>query len=299
VAYAVADQFSITVSSRKRIQTGVETSVLLLSGRKCCLCVYLFKRDGVAKGQIAHLNHDPSDPRFENLVYLCLEHHDEYDGRTSQSKGYTAAEVREYRDKLYIQNDPHGKWKVQRDQRLAEPTESSSIELPSEYEAVRKKFPAKIEFANAPWRFPLWQVANEPEYFAYKAGNRADGVCLVERINLPDGRIVIACIETAGNPGQSITNCVEELCFQVCERFGIPANRLVWLEHYDYDQWDDWSMVTFGQTPPQGPFTDPKWEDMTPARWQDLRLRPKKKLTSSRRSFDSKLAKLFPWSTLD
>jgi hypothetical protein len=34
---------------------------------------------------------------------MCLDHHDEYDGRTSQSKGLTQAEVREYRRELYTQ----------------------------------------------------------------------------------------------------------------------------------------------------------------------------------------------------
>jgi hypothetical protein len=145
----------------------------------------------------------------------------------------------------------------------------------------------------------LWQVADEPEFFAYKAGNRADGVCLIERINLPDGRVVIACIQFAGNPGQSITNCVEALCFQVCERFEIPADRLVWLEHYDYDDWDEWSMVTFEQVPPSGPFTHPNWVDMTRELWRDLRLKPRKKLISERNDFRSKLTKLFPWSAED
>ncbi len=35
-----------------------------------------------------------------NLVFLCLEHHDEFDGRTSQSKGLSAHEVKHYRAKL-------------------------------------------------------------------------------------------------------------------------------------------------------------------------------------------------------
>jgi hypothetical protein len=251
------------------------------------------------KGQIAHLNQDATDRRFDNLVYLCLEHHDEYDARTSQSKGYTADELRAYRDRLYTKNDPDGKWIAQGDARLAEPAKLSQLQPLSEYQTVRKNFPNKLDFTTAVWRFPLWQIANQPEFFAYKAGNRADGVCLIERINIPDGRVVVACIQFAGNPGQSITNCVEELCFQVCERFKIPADRLVWLEHYDYNDWDDWSMVTFGQMPPSGPFEHPKWVDMTPQLWRDLRLKPRKKLKSDRGDFDSKLTKLFSWPTQD
>ncbi len=141
---------------------------------------------------------------------------------------------------------------------------------------MRTRFSKDLEFTRKPWRYPLWQVANEPELFAYKAGNRADGVCLVERIDLPDGRIVISCIAVTGNPGNSITNCVEELCFQVCERFEIPAEKLVWLEHYDYDDDAEWNMVEFKRMPPDRPFEDPTWIRMTPEMWRDLRLRTKK-----------------------
>ena len=52
-------------------------------------------------GQIAHLNRKSNDNREENLVFLCLEHHDVFDSRTRQSKGLTVSEVRQYRDRLY------------------------------------------------------------------------------------------------------------------------------------------------------------------------------------------------------
>lgn len=285
------------MSQRRPVQKSVQTDVLVASRRRCCLCVFLDNLDEERKGQIAHLDRDPSNHQFRNLVYLCLDHHDEYDGRTNQSKGYIADEVRTHRDRLYARNDPHGKWTVQADKQLDEPTRSSPHEPLSEYEIVRRDFSQELLFTTAPWRFPLYQVANEPEFFAYKASNRADGICLIERIDLPDGRIVIACIETAGNPGISITNSVEELCFQVCERFEISPSRLVWLEHYDYYDWNYWSVVSFGQMPPDGPFADPKWTDMSPELWRDLQLKPKKKLRSSQKGFSSKLTKLFPWPT--
>ena len=115
----------------------------------------------------------------------------------------------------------------------------------------------------------------------------------LRRVGLQNVRL----IETPGNPGQSITNCVEELCFQVCERFDIPADRLVWLEHYDFLTPDEWNMVTFAQYPPNGPFSDPHWTPMTPETWRDLRLRPKRKLRPQHSSFDSKVVKLFHWPT--
>jgi hypothetical protein len=165
------------------------------------------------------------------------------------------------------------------------------------YETVRKHFPQELDYTIEPWRFPLWQVANEPELFAYKAVNRADGVCLVERINLPDGRIVIACIQPPGNPGNSITNCVESLCFQVCERFNVAPDLLVWLQHYEADRDGEWNLVTFKQRPPSGPFEDPSWTDMTPRMWSELGLRPKKRLRHNGFSFESKIRKLFDWPT--
>lgn len=283
--------------TRQTPSKAVENRVLIASRRRCCLCVYLEDRRDIRPGQIAHLNRDPRDASFENLVWLCLEHHDAFDTRTSQSKGFSPAEVRHYRDRLYRAYAKSRK-------RITPPEtyDDSSVELPSlkpvsEYEVVRSSHPRDINFTLEPWRYALWQVANQSDLFAYKAGNRADGVCLIERIDLPDGRIVIACIAVRGNPGQSVTNCVEELCFQVCERFEIPPNRLVWLEHYDFDPDQEWSLVTFEKVPPEAPFTNPTWVTVTPELWHELRLRPKKRLPSRNGTYGSKLVKLFPWPT--
>lgn len=278
---------------RAHVSKSVESAVLMASRRRCCLCVFLNTRDEVRKGQIAHLNRDRSDSRFENLVFLCLEHHDEYDGRPSQSKGYSPEEVRNYRDRLYRKNGeslPGSGVKV-----IDGSADLAPLPPTSEYELVRERFPEEVAFTAAAWRYPLWQVANQMELFAYKAGNSCDGVCLVERIDLPDDRIVIVCIQAAGNPGNSITNSVEGLCFQVCERFEIPAERLVWIEHYDHDEHAEWSLVEFSRMPPERPFEDPKWIRMTPRMWHDLRLKPKKRLERWRGHYKSKVTKLFHW----
>jgi hypothetical protein len=47
------------------------------------------------------LDGDRSNSEISNLAFLCLRHHDQYDSRTSQSKGLTKDEVRTYRDRLY------------------------------------------------------------------------------------------------------------------------------------------------------------------------------------------------------
>ncbi|MGB6876298.1 MAG: hypothetical protein WBD87_09725 [Candidatus Acidiferrales bacterium] len=227
-------------------------------------------------------------------MYLCLEHHSEYDGKTSQSKNYTPDEIRQYRNRLYEIYNPDGKWRVQTDSPESPQANGQRSEGPSDYEIVRDAH-KELAFTREPWRFPLWLVANQSDLFAYKAGNRADGICLIERVNLPDGRIVIACIQPISNPGNSITNCVEELCFQVCERFLIPANRLVWLENYEEFDPEEWNIVTFKRVPPKGPFEEPAWTQVTSQLWHELRLRPKKRLTIKHGHYCSKLTKLFPW----
>lgn len=87
--------------SRKAIPDSVQTSILLKSRRRCCICFWLQGLDEIKEGQIAHLDQDHENADEDNLVFLCLEHHDEYDGKTSVSKGLRESEVRRWRDELY------------------------------------------------------------------------------------------------------------------------------------------------------------------------------------------------------
>ncbi len=209
------------MAPRHRPSRLVEKEVMVASRRRCCLCVFLDELTDVRKGQIAHLNQNPRDSNFENLVYLCLEHHDEFDSRTSQSKSLMPEEVREYRDRLYAQNKQVSI--IIQYANSSKATELTPLADLSDYEIVRQTFPDELWFISRPWRFFFELTADEPELFAYNAPNGADGVCLIERIDLPDGRIVIVCIAIAGSSGMSVTNCVETLCFQVCERFEISS----------------------------------------------------------------------------
>ncbi len=87
--------------TRRPISKATETAVLVKSRRRCCICFGLNRDLKLKSGQLAHLNQRNDDNREDNLAYLCLDHHDEYDSRTSQRKGLTEAEVRAYRDELY------------------------------------------------------------------------------------------------------------------------------------------------------------------------------------------------------
>jgi len=87
--------------ARKLIPEDTQNAILLKSRRRCCLCFWLEGRDEVLKGQIAHLDSNPENSAEDNLVFLCFDHHDEYDGTTRLAKGLREKEVRHWRDELY------------------------------------------------------------------------------------------------------------------------------------------------------------------------------------------------------
>lgn len=88
------------MNRRRSLPADVVADVVTTSRRRCCICFALRKDDTEKRGQIAHLDRDASNNTFENLAFLCLEHHDQYDSRTSQSKGLTIDEVKRYRTEL-------------------------------------------------------------------------------------------------------------------------------------------------------------------------------------------------------
>lgn len=86
--------------SRKPIPRDVQTSVLVSSRRRCCICFGLDRDTRLAVGQIAHLDGNRDNHKEDNLAFLCLVHHDEFDSRTSQRKGLMIDEVKAYRAEL-------------------------------------------------------------------------------------------------------------------------------------------------------------------------------------------------------
>lgn len=86
---------------RKTIPDKTMTEILVRSRRRCCLCFGLKRDFDIKTGQIAHIDRNNGNPDFDNLAYLCLEHHDQYDSSRSQSKGFTKSELKYYRDELY------------------------------------------------------------------------------------------------------------------------------------------------------------------------------------------------------
>jgi hypothetical protein len=262
---------------RVPIPESVQAQVVVASRRRCCLCYYLYERRGVQKGQIAHLNQDRSNPDAENLVFLCLEHHDEFDSRTSQSKGYLPQEVRLHRDRLYRELDPgrSNAVRVAQTPVLPEPMEQL---LPALRIAIRKAIQkAPLEFGHllTPWKLKAYD--DVPSFlFAFKAANRCDGICRIDRLFLPDGRVAVICTELPRNPGSSITDSVELIAFQVCAQFKIKPGKLVWIEHYATPHISDreWYLVSFRSRPPRSMFNRPAWKLMNREDWHALGLQP-------------------------
>jgi hypothetical protein len=65
------------------------------------LCFHLNGELAEKKGQIAHLDKNPSNSAEDNLAFLCLDHHTSFDSRTSQHKNYTIQEVKAARADLH------------------------------------------------------------------------------------------------------------------------------------------------------------------------------------------------------
>ncbi len=87
--------------ARVGVPGDIQDQVILLSRRRCCVCFGLCGDVDVKVGQIAHLDHDNKNNALDNLAFLCLDHHDQYDSRTSQSKGLRENEIKHFRTELY------------------------------------------------------------------------------------------------------------------------------------------------------------------------------------------------------
>lgn len=85
---------------RVPIPEQVQADVLLRSRRRCCICFGLHHDMTTKAGQIAHLDRNNGNAAEDNLAFLCLAHHDEYDSRTSQRKALSIREVKAFREEL-------------------------------------------------------------------------------------------------------------------------------------------------------------------------------------------------------
>lgn len=88
------------MSHRKQPTDVVQAELLTKCRRRCCMCYSLDRDNRQKKGQVAHIDRDSSNSSIENLAYLCLDHHNDYDSKMSQSKNYTPHELLSYKAEL-------------------------------------------------------------------------------------------------------------------------------------------------------------------------------------------------------
>jgi hypothetical protein len=86
---------------RKPWPDDVRAKILIRSKRICAFCFYFDDRSVKTRGQIAHVDRDPTNSEIDNGAYLCKNHHDEYDMKSSQSQRLTPAELKEARANVY------------------------------------------------------------------------------------------------------------------------------------------------------------------------------------------------------
>ncbi len=86
--------------ARAKISQEVQAKILAESRRRCSICFGLHRDISRKKGQIAHLDQNPNNNASDNLIFLCMDHHDEFDSRSRLSKGLSGAEVKHYRAEL-------------------------------------------------------------------------------------------------------------------------------------------------------------------------------------------------------
>lgn len=83
------------------VQSTSQANVLLRSRRRCCICFGLNRDTSIRQGQIAHLDGNSANSSEDNLAFLCLDHHDQHDSTTRQSKNFTPLEVKQFRSELH------------------------------------------------------------------------------------------------------------------------------------------------------------------------------------------------------
>src|SRR5262245_57346736 len=80
--------------SRKKIPTKIADEVMIKSDLLCCVC----ENRG---DQIHHIDENPSNNNFDNLVFLCFSHHNEVTRKGGMSRQLSPNLLRNYRTILY------------------------------------------------------------------------------------------------------------------------------------------------------------------------------------------------------
>lgn len=62
-------------AARKPIPLATQVGILLESRRRCAMCFHLEDDLSVKDGQLAHIDRNRDNDAEDNVVFLCLVHH--------------------------------------------------------------------------------------------------------------------------------------------------------------------------------------------------------------------------------
>lgn len=82
---------------RIKIPKKIEDDVMFKSQSKC-YC-------GKQGDQIHHLDENPANNDFDNLIFLCFDHHDDASVKKGLKKRLNISQLKQRRNELYLQND--------------------------------------------------------------------------------------------------------------------------------------------------------------------------------------------------
>ena len=122
---------------RKAIPKKIEACVLAANRHRCCIC---HKRVGAI--QIHHIDGDRNNNDPENLCVLCLDHHDEVEGKHGLGKSYTIDELRIYKKEWEETN------KIQAKTPTNETLTNMEIEILTSLSWTEHRFPVNIIMAD-------------------------------------------------------------------------------------------------------------------------------------------------------
>ena len=145
--------------ARSVIPRNIEIAVLRKCRRRCALCFSLDFNLDTQQGQIAHVDRDANNKAEDNLAYLCLRHHDEYDTRPSQSKGFKEEELLEAKTDLE-------KWIQDNHERLVRSSLMDKTDIPEVRDSVS---PEVFQL-----RIPVYRAFNRLASYIMRETNVSD-----------------------------------------------------------------------------------------------------------------------------
>ena len=77
---------------RKKIPQPTEARLMFNADHTCCICQQKGK-----PVQINHMDGDPSNNDYDNLIVLCLDHHEVVSRKSHMAKGYSVGELKLYK----------------------------------------------------------------------------------------------------------------------------------------------------------------------------------------------------------